>query len=166
MAVAVQMISVIIRRQKIEEQYVGGWEGFLRDHPSQLMCADRELVSASFMGPLDVESFVTGLEAKGLEFLREGKGIDIAVFDEFFGPATSCDWAELAFVSWSNDREITISFCPQINTSINNVVSPSSVPMSSLEEFRLESDDAIVGSTYDLSQGEVVTFKSMFKFWE
>ncbi len=95
MAVLIEGISVIVRRDAIESRYRSGWDGFVADVPSATFCADEEIARVGFMHPVDVEAFIEGLQAEGLRFLEGGKAIDVAVVDQQRGLATECDW--LAF---------------------------------------------------------------------
>lgn len=85
MAIFIEAISVIIRADALLDKYPGGWCAFERMVPNRTLCADNELVRVGFMTPQDVESFIKSLERVGLEFLRSGKAIDIAVVDQITG---------------------------------------------------------------------------------
>lgn len=43
MAVLVEAISIIIKRNVIEEKFPNGWEGFILEAPNGSLCADDEL---------------------------------------------------------------------------------------------------------------------------
>jgi hypothetical protein len=103
MAVLCEAISVIVRRDSINEFFNGGWEGFLKAIPNSTMCTDGELVRVGFMDPKYVEQFVTEIVDGGLQFkplmdssdeLREID--DIAVIDQMNGLTGECSWVELA----------------------------------------------------------------------
>ncbi len=94
MAVLVEGISVIVRRDAIESRYRGGWDAFVADVPNATLCADDEIARVGFMHPADVEAFIEGLQVEGLHFLEGGKAIDVAVVDQQRGLTTECDWLE------------------------------------------------------------------------
>jgi uncharacterized protein YdhG (YjbR/CyaY superfamily) len=96
MAVLVEAISVIVRRDAIDARFCGGWREFLEAIPNRTFCADGELVRVGFMSPPDVEGFVRRLESGGLTFVRNGKAIDIAVVDQMCGPTVPAEWLEFA----------------------------------------------------------------------
>ena len=96
MAVLVEAISVIVRRDSINRSYIGGWAGFLSHVPNSTLCADNELARVGFMDPKNVERFISDLQHHGLVFLSDGKSIDIAVIDQQQGPTELCDWLEFA----------------------------------------------------------------------
>ena len=64
MAVLIEGISVIVRRDAIESRYRSGWDGFVADVPSATFCADEEIARVGFMHPVDVEAFIEGLQAE------------------------------------------------------------------------------------------------------
>lgn len=109
MAVLVEALSVIVKRDSIDQYINGGWEKFISIVPNQTMCTDGELVRVGFMTPQDVECFVVELESQGLHFhfgdkkTQIEKGLrprgDIIVIDQFRGPTTSCDWIEFGAFS-------------------------------------------------------------------
>lgn len=98
MAVLVEAISVIVRRDPIAVGYPGGWDGFVADCPNQTLCADTELARVGFMSAPDVEEFCRRLGSCGLVFLRDGQCVDIAVVDQMRGPTAPCDWIEFGHV--------------------------------------------------------------------
>ena len=96
MAVLVEAISVIVRRDAIDARFSGGWSEFLNAIPNGSFCADEELARIGFMTPQDVEAFVRRLERGGLTFVRKGKAIDMAVVDQVRGPTVPAEWLEFA----------------------------------------------------------------------
>jgi len=94
MAVLVEAISVIVRIDAIHEKYPGGWEAFREAVPNRTLCADGEVARVGFMAPPNAEAFVGHLERSGLQFLEEGKSVDIVVVDQMMGPVCPCNWAE------------------------------------------------------------------------
>lgn len=96
MAVLVECISVIVRRDRITEAYAGGWQSFLDDVPNSTLCYDDEVARVGFLGPEKVQGYIKLLEERGLVFLKAGKPIDIAVVDQQQGFTLPCDWLEFA----------------------------------------------------------------------
>ena len=104
MAVLCEAISVIVRRYSIDRYYEGGWSAFVHDLPHQKMCTDEELVSVGFWDPASVETYIRGLESKGLQFdpkkhmfavFDQSRAInDIAVIDQRDGLTRPCEWIE------------------------------------------------------------------------
>lgn len=94
MAVLVEGLSVIVRRDSIDAKYEGGWEGFLDDLPSGRSCHDDEITCVIFMSSLDTRTYVQLLESKGLVFDENDHSIDIAVVDQNTGPTLSTHWLQ------------------------------------------------------------------------
>src|SRR5262249_48334887 len=86
--------SVIVRRASIEQSFEGGWSKFVSCVPNGTLCWDQDLARVGFMDPKSVESFVKTLQQGGLEFMSQGKFMDIAVVDQQTGPTEPCTWLE------------------------------------------------------------------------
>lgn len=86
MAVLVETISVIVRRDAIETRFAGRWDRFLGIVPNLTLCYDDDLARIGFMSPPDVGAFIQLLENGGLTFARNQQAIDIAVVDQMRGP--------------------------------------------------------------------------------
>lgn len=99
MAVLVEAISVIVRRDAIAARFSGGWRQFLATVPNSTLCFDEDLARVGFMSPPDVEAFVRRLEKGGLTFLIDGQAVDITVVDQMRGPTMPAEWLEFARLS-------------------------------------------------------------------
>jgi hypothetical protein len=95
-AVLVEAISVIVRRDSIDRSFNGGWDAFVSCVPNATLCADAQLARVGFMDPKAVWKFVQSLQAAGLVFLDSGKCADIVVVDQQRGPTMPCEWIEFA----------------------------------------------------------------------
>jgi hypothetical protein len=94
MAVLVEAISVLIRKDSIRSKISGGEKRFELLIPNATYCDDGELARVGFLNPTDVGSFIDELEEAGLTFMENGKCIDVAVCDQQTGLTTDCDWVE------------------------------------------------------------------------
>lgn len=94
MSVLVEGISIIIKREAIEQRTPGGWEGFLNIVPNLTLCFDDHLARVGFMGPPDVEQFSSVLRAHGLRFVENDQFVDFAIVDQIEGPTLPCTWLE------------------------------------------------------------------------
>lgn len=99
MAVLVEAISVIVRRDAIDARFPGGWRQFLAIVPNGTLCSDEGLARVGFMSPVDVDAFVGRLEEGGLTFTLDGKAVDIAVVDQMRGPTMPAEWLQFARLS-------------------------------------------------------------------
>jgi hypothetical protein len=97
MAVLVEAIRVVVRRETLDRVYPGGVAGYEVDCPNSTFCTDEHLTAVGFMNPTDTRVFVERLVADlGRGFVGEDGFLDIAVVDERTGPTAPCDW--LAFL--------------------------------------------------------------------
>ena len=95
MAVLVEALSVIVRREAIVRKDSGGWSAFVAAVSNPTFCADFELVRVGFMHPDDVGGFIRRLNARGLTFLDgHENAVDLVVIDQREGPTTPCSWVE------------------------------------------------------------------------
>ena len=149
MAVLVEAISVVVRRDAIAERYPGGWRAFLEIVPNATICADDDLVRVGFMSPTDVESFIKRLEHGGLTFIQDKKAIDIAVVDQMRGPTTPAQWLEFSHLAFG-DKEQRVAACwlfegPRIAAGIH--MSSKQMNLATPEGWRYE-DSLSAKSTF------------------
>lgn len=124
MAVLIEAISVVVRRETITRRYEGGWPGFVGDviNINSTLCADSDIARVGFMHPDDVHAFVRCLERHGFVFLdAAGTAVDIVAIDQREGPTVPCAWIEffrqevpggvVSAAQLSGSREDSL-FCP------------------------------------------------------
>jgi hypothetical protein len=98
MAVLVEAISVVVRRDAIDRSFDGGWRAFVSCVPNATLCTDSQLARVGFMDPMAVGKFVEGVQAAGLVFLQSEKCTDIVVVDQQRGPTMPCEWLDFAHI--------------------------------------------------------------------
>lgn len=103
MAVLVEAISVIVRKDAIERAYPSGWRDFVEYVPNETFCADDDLARVGFMNPRDVKRFIERICTHGLIHMSGGKFVDIAVVDQQRGPTQPCDWLEFESLPFGDD---------------------------------------------------------------
>jgi len=123
MAVLIEGISVVIRADALLKKFSGGWDGFELIVPNQTLCTDNELVRVGFMTPQDVESFIRKLQRAGLEFMRSGEAIDIAVADQMRGVTSKCSWLGFGHVNM-NGNGPRVAACRLVGSHAMEVVTP------------------------------------------
>lgn len=123
MAVLIEATSVVVRADALLQKFPGGWDAFKSVVPNQTLCADNEIVRVGFMSPQDVESFVKTLQGGGLEFLRDGEAIDIAVADQTRGLTSPCTWLEFGQVEMSGKGQ-WVAACRLLGSQLTQVVTP------------------------------------------
>lgn len=123
MPVLVEAFSVITRKDRIEERYPGGLDGFLRDCPNRTACFDDDLVRVGFMDLDSVQQFVAGLENAGLVHRDEtGAAQDLVKANQGQGPTTPCAWAEFFTVNLAGT---TVEICRLAGSTSSRLACPS-----------------------------------------
>ena len=105
MAVLVEAISVVVRRDAIRAKFSGGWPEFLECVPNDTLCSDDDIARVGFMTPPDVEAFIELLEKNDLIFLRNRRTVDIAVVDQQRGLTMPTDWLEFAQLAFGESGD-------------------------------------------------------------
>lgn len=123
MTVLIEAISVVVRADELLKKFPGGWDAFKNIVPNQTLCADNEIVRVGFMTPQDVESFIKKLQKFGLEFLRDGEAIDIAVADQMHGLTSKCSWLEFGHVNMDGSGP-RVAACRLTGSRVNQIVTP------------------------------------------
>ena len=124
MAVLVEGISVIIKKEAIIARYPGGWDELKDNPPNKTLCADNELVRIGFMTPDDAHAYVESLAQYGILHREDGKAVDIVVADQKRGFTSQCDWAEFGNIDWHNDPNMMVSVCRRIPSKCNQLLTP------------------------------------------
>jgi len=96
MAVLVEGISVLVRKDAIKNKMQGGWQRFLLTVPNSTLCYDDELARVGFMDPTATGEFIEELESMGLTYIEEGHPVDLLVCDQQRGPMLDCEWIQFA----------------------------------------------------------------------
>jgi hypothetical protein len=102
-AVLVEAISVVVRREAIDRSFAGGWDTFVSLVPNATLCTDGQLARVGLTDPKAVERFVNSLKSHGLVFLSQAKCVDIAVVDQQRGPTEPCEWLEFARIPFGKE---------------------------------------------------------------
>jgi hypothetical protein len=98
MAVLVEGLSVVVRRDAVVERYRGGWDAYVADAPNPTLCSDGEVARIGFLDPDAVAAFVDRLHRSGLVVQSKGRAADLVVVDQLQGPTSRCDWLEVGEV--------------------------------------------------------------------
>ena len=69
MAVLVEGISVLVRKDAIQDKMTGGDARFRLLIPNATFCEDDQLARVGFLNPTDVGTFIDELQDVGLTFL-------------------------------------------------------------------------------------------------
>jgi hypothetical protein len=104
MAVLIEAISVVVRKDAINNKMDGGWERFMLLIPNATFCHDDEVARVGFMEPLLVKDFIEELQHHGLTYLDGDVPVDMIVIDQQRGPATECEWIEFARIGFDGGK--------------------------------------------------------------
>jgi hypothetical protein len=106
MAVLVEAISVVVRRDAIDRVLPNGWDDFAALAPNSTLCTDEELARIGFMTPTDAKGFIAKLEALGFKFVVGGEAIDVMVVDQQRGPMARNAWLETGHVEVAAGKRV------------------------------------------------------------
>ncbi len=123
MAVLIEGISLVIRRQAIAANLPGGWQAFVRIVPNQTLCADPEIARVGFMALDDAQQFVAILQGRGFTFLRGGAAVDIAPVDQLAGLKAPASWLEFGYVNLDGNGP-RVAACRLKGSLISEIVLP------------------------------------------
>lgn len=122
MAVLIEGISVVIKTDSIASKYPGGIESFKNGVPNRTLCMDSKIARVGFMAPDDVGTYISLLTENGLEFILNGKCVDIVVVDQQRGPTAKCDWIEFGRIDLKEGQQC--SACRMINDGLQTLMTP------------------------------------------
>ena len=141
MAVAIIMISVVIKRSAIESAFEGGWSGFVNQVPNETLCHDDHLARVAFMNGRDATSYAEKLGEKGLRSGTNGKTGDITIVGRTEG-GKNCKWLETGAVAVKGGDKPTVFACWLKGTEIGEVVVGFSLPPLSKAAEELNAEGA------------------------
>jgi len=107
-AVLIEAICVVARREAIDQKVPGGWDGFVQAVPHASFCYDDELARVGFMQEADAFTFVVHLSALGLAPPSEHGAPDVAVVNQLQGAVLGAPWLVLGRL---NSAEIGGEVC-------------------------------------------------------
>lgn len=111
MAVLIEAVCVVVRRDAIEARIVGGWSAFGDAVPAGAFCYDDEIASVGFMADEDAETFVGHLRSLGLRVTGEDGERDVCVVDQLGRTGEPPPWLVTSRLALEEiGGEITIAF--------------------------------------------------------
>lgn len=123
MAVLVEGISVIIRREVIESKYPGGWRLFEKDTPHKTLCADEQLVRVGFHTLQEVDAYLERIQQFGFIFMQDDQAVDMAVVHQLQGIASPCEWLEYGHVRLSGSGS-RVAACRRKGAPVTRLTTP------------------------------------------
>jgi hypothetical protein len=104
MGVLCECISVIVRRDSIEERLPHAGCTLESLIPNRTFHQDQYIACVGFMDPDDVGIFVRSLERVGLTFIRDDRCVDIAVVDRNSGPTAIVEWLGVSYLTEDSSK--------------------------------------------------------------
>ena len=115
MAVLIEGISLVIRRDRIVTKFEGGWENFISLCPNKTLCFDENLARVGFMARQDAIKYADKLKILGLTFFQDDQFVDFAVVDQVLGPTVKCDWLKFIILEPLHPP-MTITVCELVGS--------------------------------------------------
>lgn len=167
MAVLIEALSLVIRVDRVQERFPGGWAAFqlhVQAHPTY--CADGELVRLGFMHPDDVAALIQDLRKAGLRYVVDRAGArraeDMVVVDQNMGPMVDADWVEFLHVDVAPDGSQPVAVARLTGSAETRTVFPIGWrwegSMSQSAEF-VASDQVDETVTFVRSEGGVDVYR-------
>ena len=95
MAVLIEAVSVVIRREAMSRKCPGRWPACVADLALPSLCADNVLAALSFWEPADADACIEFLVRRGLVHLHHGSPVDIEIVDQTQGCRLQVPWCEV-----------------------------------------------------------------------
>ena len=123
MAVLVEAVSVVVRRDSIDQRLAGGWEAFVAAVPTAQFCYDSEIARVGFMADADAETFVAHLRALGLLAGTSSTETDVCIIEQLGRSGVPADWLGVSRLSTPEiGGEVAVAFLK--GTTETRVVMP------------------------------------------
>ena len=114
MAVLIENISIIIRKDSLDQKFPGGWKALFESYNSVWndIFYDEKIVCISYRHAPYIKEFIEHLENNGLIFMQNGQATDIAIVDSIHGLLTPATWLEFSRIEDANEKgKITVAIC-------------------------------------------------------
>lgn len=122
MAVLIEAVCAVVRRDAIDLRVSGGWAAFEAAVPSGAFCYDSELASVGFMAVEDAEAFLTHLRSLGLRLSRDSGDSDVCLIEQLGRSGAPAPWlgttrlftdeiggeVAVAFLKGTQDRRVVV----------------------------------------------------------
>jgi hypothetical protein len=122
MAVLIEAVCAVVRRDTIDARVPGGWATFEAAVPTRAFCYDSEIASVGFMAVEDAEAFLTQLKSMGLRVSLESGDSDVCLVEQLGRSGAPAPWlgttrlstdeiggeVAVAFLKGSQDRRVVM----------------------------------------------------------
>lgn len=96
MSVLITGQTLVVRMDRLDALYPGGFKQFRANARNATVHADRFLCAQSFMTPVDIQHALDELEALGLAGKEGHAWVDVALVWQDLGVLGECDWLEFS----------------------------------------------------------------------
>ena len=123
MAVLIEAVCAVARRDSIESRIAGGWTAFSAAVPGGAFCYDNELASVGFMAVADAERFLAHVQSLGLRVDTSEGEVDACLVEQLGRGGLPAHWLRTTRMSLPEiGGEVTVAFLE--GTSERRVVMP------------------------------------------
>lgn len=145
MAVLIEAVCAVVRRDAIDERISGGWATFASAVPTGAFCYDDDIASVGFMAVADAETFLTHLQSLGLRVNPGSDGeTDACLIEQLGRSGSPASWlGTTRFATEEIGGEVAVAFLK--GTHQNRFVAPGgwkfegSISQNPLEFVRADS---------------------------
>ena len=124
MAVLIEAVCAVVRRDAIQERIPEGWAAFSAAVPTVAFSYDDELASVGFMVVADAEAFLSHLKALGLRVNLESGDGDVCLVEQLGRVGAPAAWLSTTRIHTEElGGEVTIAFLK--GTRERRIVTPS-----------------------------------------
>ena len=92
MAVLIEAVCAVVRRDAIHDRIAGGWTAFVAAVPGGAFCYDDEVASVGFMAVADAETFLLHLQSLGLRVAPAEDDVDACLVEQLGRNITPAPW--------------------------------------------------------------------------
>lgn len=111
MAVLIEAVCAVARRDSIESRIAGGWAAFSEAVPGGAFCYDNELASVGFMAVADAERFLAHVQSLGLRVVASEGEVDACLAEQLGRYGAPAPWLGTTRMSLPEiGGEVTVAF--------------------------------------------------------
>ena len=111
MAVLIEAVCAVVRRDAIDGRISGGWAAFADAVPSGAFCYDDDIASVGFMAVEDAEGFLAQLKSLGLRVDFDSGDCDVCLIEQLGRLGSPASWLGVMRMSTEEiGGEVAIAF--------------------------------------------------------
>lgn len=111
MAVLIEAVCAVVRRDAIDARVAGGWSAFAAAVPGGAFCYDDEVASVGFMAVADAQTFLVHLQSLGLRVTAADSALDACLIEQLGRNGAAAPWLGTTRMSLPEiGGEVTVAF--------------------------------------------------------